>query len=155
MVNWLLKSNPDQSHSPMPSVPVIDPALESRAIQDTSVPVIDPDLESEPIQDTTNQHAIQIRLRDYLNKYLSVPKTIKPKKDVERKAQSKWESLNKAIEFVAPEYKKKASKDKNFQYPAETIGNLVEFNSLRRQYTLDGTKSPTITAALATAQTSI
>jgi hypothetical protein len=51
--------------------------------------VIDPDVELEPIQNTTNQHAIQIRLRDYLNKYLSVPKKIKPKKDVEHKAQFK------------------------------------------------------------------
>jgi hypothetical protein len=65
-----------------------------------------------------------------LNKYLSVPKKIKPKKDVEHKAQFKWEALNKAIKFVASEYKKKASKDKNFQYPAETIGKLVEFNFL-------------------------
>ena len=61
-------------------------------------------------------------------------------KDVEHKAQSKWEALNKAIKFVASEYKKKASKDKNFQYPAETIGNLVKFNFLRQQYTLDETK---------------
>jgi hypothetical protein len=87
--------------------------------------------------------------------YLSSPKLIKTPSSIVLKAQTQWEELNKAINIAAAAYQKKALRDKNFVYPEATIANLNEFNHFPRQYQLDGTKSPSWTASLSTAESSI
>ena len=51
--------------------------------------------------------------------------------------------------------KDKLKKEPTFKYPHEIISHLNKFNNLQHQYTVEGRKSPSVSAALATAQSAI
>jgi hypothetical protein len=121
-------------------------------------PVIDPNLEFATLEDQnnqeSNQEAVHLRLENVMNNYLSAPKT--PESiSKSKKAHSQWEELNSALRTTTQIYNEKKKRDKNFTVPQFMIDNVTQFNNLRLQYILDGTKSPSHAASLATAQSAM
>jgi hypothetical protein len=65
------------------------------------------------------------------------------------------DELNQAIVSASAALKQKEKKNKNFVFPQSIVDNLNEFNTIRLQHTLDGTKLPSLVVSLATAQSSL
>ena len=119
-------------------------------------PAINSNLE-QPIEATINQLPItNTNLNEIQEYYLANPQsTTLTLQEKSVKAQVRWEQLNTAINTVTALLKEKAKKDKKFIFPQIILDNLKEFNSLRYQFTISGTKLPSEAAALATAQSSL
>ncbi|KNE92083.1 hypothetical protein PSTG_14515 [Puccinia striiformis f. sp. tritici PST-78] len=144
--SWLTKGNPKITPS--------DPPREIATPEQESLARPSPEEMTSKIS-SDSEHPDQIRLHILLNMYLSAPKVIKKSNDVVIQPRKQWEDLNKAINIAAATYRKKASQNKKLVYPESEIANLNKFNHLRRQYKLDGTKSPSFAACLSTAESSI
>ncbi|KAI7967868.1 hypothetical protein MJO29_001145 [Puccinia striiformis f. sp. tritici] len=146
MTSWRKSAHQDSRSSNPPSTAVINDG-------EASIDQISPSplLELLPIN---SGDASEIRLQGLLHTYLSARKVIKTT-NFKVKAEAQWEKLRRAINIADVKYKKQAATNKLFVYPESTIANLNEFNHFRRQYQLDGTKSPSLTASLSTALSSI
>jgi hypothetical protein len=123
--------------------------------------MIDPTLSKINLESLDNKNLVGNQLQTVQTNYLSAPTASTPKTDAEKaqlkaeKAKSQWEELNTALNSATAIIKSKSKKDKKIKIPQMTIDNIHKFNTLRYQYTLDGTPLPTSAAALATAQSSI
>jgi hypothetical protein len=154
MANWLIQKNEE------PVLPVVNPG---------TVSVINPDVAIDPslqpgVDNSTSTigeenlenglyDEVMLRLTSQQENYLSAIKETKITKS--RYALAQWKELDSAIKSATSRIQERIKKDKKIIFPNSIIDNLIEFNNLRYKYILDGTKSPSLSAALATAQSSI
>jgi hypothetical protein len=101
------------------------------------------------------QESLELRVETQINRYLSAPKKLKSSSNTEIVSRGRWEALNSAIISATSRAKEKLKNDPKFKYPHYMIANLHEFNQLRYEFTLNGTKSPGVSASLATAKSAI
>ncbi|KNZ48565.1 hypothetical protein VP01_5566g1, partial [Puccinia sorghi] len=93
--------------------------------------------------------AVTLCLETYQNTYLAEPKNVECLNGdaTTIKAQTQWKTLENSIKIAATIYRKKAMKYQNFGYPEAMLANLIEFNYLQRQYTLQGIPGPSLLAS--------
>jgi hypothetical protein len=140
MSNWLVKKSED-NEIPQPS-------------EDQAATNVNPVTSTIPNPDY-NYETIVVRLENQMDSYLSAPKSSNVQDVTRFNAEANWHELQKAIQSIIADYKRKAAKDKSVQYPEAVIANLNEFNYLQREYRLNGTPKASLAASLVTAQSSI
>jgi hypothetical protein len=141
MANWLIKSTPKDT-------------TEDNSDSEDSNENIDPQLLDLTPHEQDQPGELKTCLASHLEQYLSAPR-VPSKPSVSKDAQAKFKELNDAITLVTKICKDKLKKDSSFKYPTDVLANLHKFKILRRDYTIEGIKSPSHAAALATAKSAI
>ncbi|EFP80427.2 uncharacterized protein PGTG_06383 [Puccinia graminis f. sp. tritici CRL 75-36-700-3] len=139
MINWLIKTTPENSI----------PSDSNENEHDDILPSCD------RAQAHISSEALECRLAEQLDRYLSSPNKLSSINKITISANKKWAELNLAIIMATATCQDQLKKNPKFRYPKGTIEDLHQFNTLRRQYTISGVKKPSLTASLETAISAI
>ena len=101
------------------------------------------------------QESLELRVATQVNQYLSLPKKLNPKPDAETTARAQWKELNCAILSATSRCQERLKNGPKFKYPHSILANLHEFNQLQYEFTMNWSKSLSVSAALSAAKSSI